>query len=77
MEVLRDELGHLLAISNSPFTACACLPGLVTGELYRAFLLSVAPWTPGLCAVKKGRSRLHIHSSSWCSGLAASAPSLV
>lgn len=44
----RDHLGHIWGINRSALTASACPLGLVTGEAYRALLLSLVPWTPGL-----------------------------
>lgn len=65
----RDHLGPFCGMSPSALTASACPVGLVTGEVYRAFPLSVAPRTPGQLWEEQGRIRLYIHSSSRCSRL--------
>lgn len=51
---LREDLGYFHGISAPAFTASACLLGLIK-EVYKAFLLSIASWTPGLYA-KKNRN---------------------
>lgn len=58
---LREDLGHVRGISSPAFTASACLLELIK-EVYKAFLLSIDPWTPGLYAKK---NRDEPNSISW------------